>query len=133
MADNNSAASAANTPATESPVAENTENQEEIAVDAGQPGETASKEEKEAAKAKADSEEKSKKEASKSNKKKYKIKVDKSEEELELDLDNEEEVKKHLQMSRAAQKRMHEAAEVRKAAIDFIDELKKNPRKVLSD
>lgn len=68
-----------------------------------------------------------------STKKKYKIKVDKNEEELEFDPHNDEEVTKHLQMSRASQKRMNEASEIRKAALDFITELKKNPRKVLSD
>lgn len=128
MSDNTGAAPAANTPATESKVVENTENVEETEV-AEQQGEATSQEEQEA----SAKEEKAKKEAAKSNKKKFKIKVDKAEEELELDLDNEEEVKKHLQMSRAAQKRMSEAAEIRKAAMDFIEELKKNPRKVLSD
>ena len=69
----------------------------------------------------------------KAAKKKYKIKVDKAEEELEFDPNNDEEVTKHLQMSRAASKRMQEAAELRKIALEFIDDLKKNPRKVLAD
>lgn len=68
-----------------------------------------------------------------SAKKKYKIKVDKAEEEFEFDPTNEQEVVKHLQMSRASQKRMAEAAELRKVAMEFLDELKKNPAKVLSD
>ena len=74
-----------------------------------------------------------KKEEPKSSKKKYKIKVDKNEEEFEFDPTNDEEVVKHLQMSRASQKRMSEAAELRKVALEFIDQLKKDPRKVLSD
>lgn len=69
----------------------------------------------------------------KSAKKTYKLKIDKSEENYDFDPSNDEEVVKHLQMSRAASKRMAEAAELRKVAMDFIGELKKNPRKVLSD
>lgn len=65
--------------------------------------------------------------------KKFKLKVDGKEEELEIDLNNEEELKNHLQKSRASSKRMQEAAELRKSAEQFIDMLKKNPRKVLSD
>lgn len=72
-------------------------------------------------------------EAPKSSKKKYKIKVDKHEEELEFDPSNEEDVVKHLQKSRASDKRFQEASEVRKAAMEFIEQLKTNPRKVLSD
>lgn len=118
------ATSAANTPTTESEAPASNESETDAAIDAGQPDQ---------AKEKAAAAKEEVKEEKKSNKKKYKIKVDKNEEEVEFDSDNEEEVKKHLQMSRAASKRMSEAAEVRKAAIDFIDELKKNPRKVLSD
>lgn len=68
-----------------------------------------------------------------SNKKKYSIKVDNQDYEEELDLNDDEQVKKHLQMSRASGKRMQEASDIRKAALDFIDQLKKNPKKVLSD
>lgn len=78
-------------------------------------------------------EEEKKVEPPKSTKKKYKIKVDKNEEEFEFDPSNDEEVIKHLQRSRASDKRFQEAAEVRKAAMEFIDQLRKNPRKVLSD
>lgn len=66
-------------------------------------------------------------------KRKFNLKVDGREEELELDLDNEEEVKKHLQMSRAAHKRMQEAAEYRKNVAQFFELLKTDPVKVLSD
>lgn len=65
--------------------------------------------------------------------KKFKLKIDGVEEDFELDLSNEEEVKNHLQKSRASSKRMQEAADLRKSAEQFIDMLKKNPRKVLSD
>ena len=65
--------------------------------------------------------------------KKYKLKVDGEESDFEIDLNNDEEVKKHFQMSKASSKKMSEAAELRKSAEQFIDMLKKNPRKVLSD
>lgn len=65
--------------------------------------------------------------------KRLEIKVDGKTETVELDLDNEEELKKHLQMSRAAQRRMQEARELQKAAEEFVQLLKTNPRKVLND
>lgn len=101
------------------------ESAEETAADAGNSGISAEKKEVTPPAAK--------KEEPKSSKKKYKLKVDKVEEDYEFDPSNDEEVIKHLQMSRAGTKRMAEAAEVRNAAMQFIDELKKNPRKVLSD
>lgn len=68
-----------------------------------------------------------------STKKKYKLKVDSREEDFEFDPSNDEEVIKHLQMSKASQNRMREASEIKKAAMDFIEQLRKDPRKVLSD
>lgn len=65
--------------------------------------------------------------------KEYKLKVDGKEKSIKLDLSNDEEITKYLQKAEASDKKFAEAAEVRKAAISFIDELKKNPRKVLSD
>lgn len=65
--------------------------------------------------------------------KKFKLKVDGAEEDFELDMNNEEEVKKHLQMSRASSKRMQESASLRKSAEEFIELLRTNPRKVLTD
>jgi len=65
--------------------------------------------------------------------KKYQLKIDGKEESFELDLDNDEEVKKHLQMSRASSKRMQESTELRKATEKFIETLRSNPRKILSD
>lgn len=53
-------------------------------------------------------------EQKKSNKRKLKLKVDGQDLEEEIDLDNEEELRKHLQLSKAAQKRMQEAAELKK-------------------
>lgn len=66
-------------------------------------------------------------------KKKYKIKVDSREEEVELDLGNEEEIKKHLQLSKAAQKRMQQYAEYEKGVKGLFEALRTDPLKVLSD
>lgn len=73
------------------------------------------------------------KEEIKSLKKKYSLMVDGKAEDFELDLGNDEEVKKHLQKARSSDKKFQEAAEVRKAAMDFIQQLKTNPKRVLSD
>jgi hypothetical protein len=67
------------------------------------------------------------------NKKKYKLKVDGQEIEEELDLDNEEAVREHLQMSKAARKRMAEVADYKKNVANFFEALQKDPLKVLSD
>lgn len=76
----------------------------------------------------------------KQQRKKYKLKVDGNEETLDLDLSNEQEVIKHLQMSRVAQKRMEESAKMKKQQDalqgelqEFFKLLKANPEKVLSD
>lgn len=68
-----------------------------------------------------------------SNKKKYNLKVDGKEETVELDLDNPEEITKHLQMSRAAQKRMQQFSEYEKGVKGLFDTLKTDPLKVLAD
>ncbi len=60
--------------------------------------------------------------------KKYKIKVDGSEEELD-----EETIVKLAQLGRASNKRFQEAAQTKKQAEDFINLLKRDPRKVLTD
>lgn len=68
-----------------------------------------------------------------STKKKFNLKVDGKDEQLELDLANEEELKKHLQMSRAAQKRMQQFSEYEKGVKGLFETLKNDPLKVLSD
>jgi hypothetical protein len=60
--------------------------------------------------------------------KKWKLKIDGKEEELD-----EESLVKHAQMGKAAQKRMQEAAELRKNVEAFLTVLKADPLKVLSD
>jgi hypothetical protein len=70
--------------------------------------------------------------------KKFQLKIDGEEVEKEIDLSNEEELAKMLQLAEVSQKRMQEAAELRKAEIkkneeiqDFINRLKENPREIL--
>jgi hypothetical protein len=60
--------------------------------------------------------------------KKYKLKIDGSEEEV-----SEDELIKRAQLNSAAQKRMQEAAQIRKEAVQLIQMLKENPESVLSD
>jgi hypothetical protein len=72
-------------------------------------------------------------EAKAKNLKKFKLKVDGQELDEEIDLNDDEAVKRHLQMSKAAQKRMSEAAQVKRQAEEFIHQLKSNPRAILTD
>ena len=67
------------------------------------------------------------------NVKKFKLKVDGKDEDFDLDMDDEEGIKRHLQMSRAALKRMDEAATTRKQAESFIRRLQSDPVSVLTD
>ncbi len=66
-------------------------------------------------------------------KKKYNLTVNGKSEDFELDLGNDEEVKGYLQKAKASDQKFKEAADVRKAAMDFIEQLRKNPKRVLSD
>jgi hypothetical protein len=68
-----------------------------------------------------------------SSKKKFQLKVDGRDEDFELDLANEEEIRKHLQFSKAAQKRMQESAEMRKGVNELLEALRTDPIKVLTD
>jgi len=65
--------------------------------------------------------------------KEYKLKVNGKEKIVRFDPSNDEEMIKHLQKSEASDAKFSEAAELRKAAMNFIHELKTNPKKVLSD
>lgn len=71
--------------------------------------------------------------------KKFKLKVDGEELEEEFDLSNEEELRNQFQLARAAQKRMAEAAEVKKQIAQlqggmdqFIQLLKEDPKAILT-
>jgi hypothetical protein len=77
--------------------------------------------------------------AEQSSKRKFKLKVDGEELEDEIDLSNEQELIKRLQLAKAAQKRMQEAAQYRKQIEDtesevneFLSSLRSNPLAVLS-
>lgn len=63
----------------------------------------------------------------------YEIKVNGRTEKVKFDPTNDEEVKSWLQKGRASDDKFKEASDVRKAAMSFIEDLKKNPKKVLSD
>lgn len=65
--------------------------------------------------------------------KEYKLKVNGKEKSVKFDPHNDEEVVKYLQMAEASDSKFKEAKQVRDAAMQFIEELRKNPRKVLSD
>ncbi|NBV28740.1 hypothetical protein EBS02_06960, partial [bacterium] len=82
---------------------------------------------------------KAEKAAAKKTLKSLRIKVDGREfdEELPFELPDDEEsvewMKRNLQMSRMGQKRSQELSSLEKEVRTFIEELKKNPRKVLAD
>ena len=65
--------------------------------------------------------------------KKFNIKVDGNFEDVELDMSNEDEIRKHLQLSKVSQKRMQESAEMRKGVQELLDTLRTNPLAVLTD
>lgn len=69
----------------------------------------------------------------KNNKKKFKIKVDQKEEEMDLDMDNEEEIRRHLQLSRVSQKRMQESNDLKRDVSDLFTRLNNDPFSVLAD
>jgi hypothetical protein len=71
--------------------------------------------------------------AEKSLKRKYKLKVDGEEFEEEFDLGDDESIKKHLQMSKAAQKRMQEKSQIEKDMRQLLEILKTDPDSVLQE
>lgn len=94
------------------------------------------------AKPEANSEGSKKETAAEKKARKLSLKVDGKEEIVDLDalLSNEEELKKELQLSRAAKRRMQEAAEIKKEREqldaelkEFFNVLRTDPRKILSD
>lgn len=70
--------------------------------------------------------------APKSTKKKFTPKVNGRQREVELDLSNDEEVLKYLSKAMAADEKFEEAASLRKNVEQLVNELKNNPRGVLS-
>lgn len=65
--------------------------------------------------------------------KEYKLKLNGKEKVVKFDPYNDEEVVRYLQKAEAADAKFREAAELRKSAEQFIEILRKDPRRVLSD
>ena len=63
---------------------------------------------------------------------KLKLKIDGAEEEYDLDSTDDMTLTRDLQMSRAAQKRMQEAAEMRKEIVDLFSAMEKDPLNTLT-
>lgn len=115
----------------ETPATENAEVTEETQEEAPAEGELQKAAEEALAK-----DDKSKKEvkAEKAKaKKKLKLKVDGKDFEEEFDPDDDEYLTRQLQLAKVSQKRMSEKADLEKRVQSFIEDLRKNPRKVLSD
>lgn len=68
-----------------------------------------------------------------SSKKKLKLKFDGKEEDLEFDPNDDDYLTKQFQLAKMGHKSAQELSTIRKQVDEFITELKKNPRKVLSD
>lgn len=65
--------------------------------------------------------------------KKLKLKVDGKEEDLEFDPNDDEFMTRQFQLAKMGQKRAQEFASLQREAKEFFENLKKDPRKVLSD
>lgn len=63
--------------------------------------------------------------------KKYKLQIDGEEQEAEIDLNDDEAVRKELQLSRAAKKRMAEAKDDKKKAYEIIKAFEADPQTML--
>lgn len=64
---------------------------------------------------------------------KLKLKVDGEEQDFEYDPDDMDYMTKQFQLAKVAQKRMAEKSSIEKEVVKFIEDLRKNPRKALSD
>lgn len=73
------------------------------------------------------------KEEVKALKKKLKLKVDGKEFEEEFDPSDDDYLTKQLQLAKVSQKRMSEYSQLEKEVKSFIEQLRKNPKKVLAD
>lgn len=65
--------------------------------------------------------------------KKLRIKVDGQEEDVEYDPNDENFIREQLQLAKVSRKRMQEKAVIEKEVLQFIEDLRKNPKKALSD
>lgn len=131
-----SATPAVNTPATASESTENSQENEELdaleaeeSEEVEEESEESSEKEEKSAKP-VESKEKAKKKDEKALEKrikKLKLKVDGQEFEESLDLDNEEELIKHLQLSKMGQKRAKEKADLESQVKAFFEAFEKDP------
>lgn len=76
---------------------------------------------------------KSEKKAAEKQLKKIKFQVDGQEYEEEYDPNDENYIREQLQMAKVSRKRMQEKASIEKDVIRFIEDLRNNPKKALSD
>jgi hypothetical protein len=67
------------------------------------------------------------------SKRKFKLKVDGEEFEEEFDPNDDEYITRQLQMAKVAGKRMEEFSSLQKEVVKFIEDLRKDPARVLSD
>lgn len=130
MSETNAAASAA----TESTVSESSDSLESTQAAEGLESAAA---EGEAAEGQVAQSAAAKKEAARIKKLRLKVDGQELEEELPFEIDDNPEaveyMTRQLQMSKAAQKRMGEHAQLQKEVKYFLEELRKNPRKILAD
>jgi uncharacterized protein YacL (UPF0231 family) len=68
-----------------------------------------------------------------SSKRKLKLKVDGEEFDEDFDPNDEESIVRNLQLAKVAQKRMQEYSSLQKEVVKFIEDLRKDPKTVLSD
>jgi hypothetical protein len=125
---NNSTAPAAAAPAATSEAPKSTGMTPAEAAMVGQPGQKA-----QATEAKKQIIAKTAPAAPQKNVKKFKLKVDGQEYDEEIDLNDEDSLREQLQMAKVSRKRMQEFSELQKQVVGFVEALRKNPRKALSD
>jgi hypothetical protein len=127
-------ATASASPATEATASSESSELESTQAAEGLEGAAA---EGEAAEAQAAQSAAAKKEAARIKKLKLKVDGQELEEELPFEIDDNPEaveyMTRQLQMSKAAQKRMGEHAQLQKEVKHFLEELRKNPKKILAD
>lgn len=109
------------------------ETQEDGASTSEAEGETSSKANKVEAILKDPKASKTAKKEAEKQLKKLRLKVDGEEYDEEFDPNDDEYLTKQLQMAKVAQKRMAEFSSLQKEVVKFVEELKKNPRKALSN
>lgn len=76
---------------------------------------------------------KAQKKAAEKQLKKLKLKIDGEEFEEEFDPNDDKYLTEQLQLAKVARKRMNEKSLIEKEVVKFIEDLRKNPRKALSD